>query len=70
MTVNKANNVALSSISKLDNSSKDDISKLDNESIGEAPASTLKVAMVVGGAGHILWNSGTLSDVDHWHLLH
>ncbi len=69
MAVNKANNVALSSISKVDNSSKDDISKLDNESIGQAPASSLKVALMVGNSGIIEWNTGSLDDDDHWHRL-
>ena len=66
MTVNKANNVALSSISKLDNSSKDNISKLNNESIGDAPASSFKVALMVGNSGVIEWNTGSLDDDDHW----
>jgi len=69
MAVNKANNVALSGVSKLNNVSKDDISKLDNESIGEAPASALKVALMVGNGGYIEWNTGSLDDDGHWHRL-
>ena len=69
MAINKINGAAMSAVSKVNAIAKDSISKVDGYSIGAAPASSLKVAMVVGGAGHILWNSGTLGNVDHWHLL-
>ena len=69
MAINKINGASMSGVSKVNAIAKDSISKIDGAGIGEAPASTLKVAMVVGGAGHILWNSGTLGNVDHWHLL-
>lgn len=69
MAINKINGAAMSGVSKVNAVAKANISKIDGSSIGEAPASSLKVAMAVGGAGHILWNSGTLGDVNHWHRL-
>ena len=69
MAVSKLNNTALSNLNKYNNISKDSISKMDNESIGEAPASSLRVAMMVGNGGFIEWNTGSLDNDDHWHRL-
>jgi len=67
-TVTKVLGVSGGSISKVDSVEKDDISKLSGASMA-APASAFRVAMAVGGSGHILWNTGSLDDVNHWHLL-
>jgi len=69
MAINKINAAAMSGVSKVNAISKDDISKIDGASIGAAPASSLKAALMVGNRGYIEWNTGSLDDDDHWHRL-
>ena len=69
MTINKINGAAMSGVNKINSVAKDGISKIDGASIGAAPASALKVALMVGNAGYIEWNTGSLGDDTHWHRL-
>jgi len=60
-TINKVNNIALSSISKQNNVSKDDISKIDNESV-PAAATHSDLWVLVGQDNRI----GTSTDGSSW----
>ncbi len=67
--VNKINDVAIGSVNKVNDVAKSSIAKLGDVTVAAASGGPFRVAIVSGPAGEYWWNTGSVDNVNHWHLV-